>query len=75
MLGYLDQEGILVGTNYRKTDFRTNIDSYLWKKRLRVTTRLSGNYGVKKEPRDIWNAKWYATNAPVWPLKMRKVFG
>ena len=69
MLGYLDQEGILVGTNYRKTDFRTNIDSYLWKKRLRVTTRLSGNYGVKKEPRDIWNAKWYATNAPVWPLK------
>lgn len=69
MLGYLEQEGILVGTNYRKTDFRTNIDSYLWKKRLRVTTRLSGNYGVKKEPRDIWNAKWYATNAPVWPLK------
>lgn len=69
MLGYLEQEGILVGTNYRKTDFRTNIDSYLWKKKLRVTTRLSGNYGVKKEPRDIWNAKWYATNAPVWPLK------
>lgn len=69
MLGYLEQEGILVGTNYRKTDFRTNIDSYLWKKRLRVTTRLSGNYGVKKEPSDIWNAKWYATNAPVWPLK------
>ncbi len=69
MLGYLDQEGILVGTNYRKTDFRSNIDSYLWNKRLRVTTRLSGNYGVKQEPTDIWNAKWYATNAPVWPLK------
>ena len=69
MLGYLEQDGILVGTNYRKTDFRANIDSYLWNKRLRVTARLSGNYGVKKEPTDTWAAKWYATNAPVWPLK------
>lgn len=69
MLGYLDQDGILVGTDYRKTDFRSNIDSYLWDKRLRVTTRLSGNYGIKNEPTDIWNAKWYATNSPVWPLK------
>lgn len=69
MLGYLDQDGILVGTNYRKTDFRTNIDSYLLNKRLRVTTRLSGNYGVKNEPTELWNAKWYATNAPIFPLK------
>ena len=69
MLGYLDQDGILVGTNYRKTDFRANIDSYLWNKRLRVTARMSGNYGVRKEPTDTWAAKWYATNAPVWPLK------
>ncbi len=69
MLGYLDQDGILVGTDYQKTDFRSNIDSYLWNKRLRITTRLSGNYGVKNEPTDIWNAKWYATNSPVWPLK------
>lgn len=69
MLGYLDQDGILIGTNYRKTDFRTNIDSYLLNKRLRVTTRLSGNYGVKGEPTELWNAKWYACNAPIFPLK------
>lgn len=69
MLGYLDQDGILIGTNYRKTDFRTNIDSYLLNKRLRVTTRLSGNYGVKGEPTDLWSTKWYACNAPIFPLK------
>jgi len=69
MLGYLDQDGILVGTNYRKTDFRTNIDSYFLNKKLRFSTRLSGNLGTKNEPTDLWSAEWYATNAPIFPLK------
>jgi TonB-linked SusC/RagA family outer membrane protein len=69
MLGRLDQDGILVGTNYKKTDFRSNIDSYFLKdKKLRFSTNVAGNLGVKNEPRDIWNAKWYATLAPVIPL-------
>ena len=68
MMGYLDQDGILVGTSYRKSDFRANIDSYLLNKKLRFTTRLSGNFGAKKEPTNIWDAKWYATNAPILPL-------
>jgi TonB-linked SusC/RagA family outer membrane protein len=69
MLGYLDQEGILVGTNYNKADFRANLDAYFLNKKLRFTTRLSGNYGNQKEPTDLWSAKWYATLAPIFPLK------
>ncbi|WP_423130438.1 TonB-dependent receptor [Gaoshiqia sp. Z1-71] len=70
MLGYLDQEGILVGTNYEKVDFRSNFDSYFLKdKKLRLSARLSGNKGNTNEPTDEWNAKWYAATAPNWPLK------
>ena len=69
MMGYLDQDGVLVGTNYRKSDFRMNIDSYMFNKKLRFTTRLSGNVGTKWQPSDLWNAEWYATNAPIFPLK------
>jgi TonB-linked SusC/RagA family outer membrane protein len=69
MLGRLNQDGILVGTSYKKTDFRTNIDAYFLKdKKLRVSANIAGNLGIKNEPTDIWNAKWYATNAPVIPL-------
>ena len=69
MVGRLDQDGILVGTNYKKTDFRANIDSYFLKdKKLRFSSNIAGNYGVKKQPRDLWSTKWYATNAPVIPL-------
>ncbi len=70
MVGYLNQEGILVGTKYDKVDFRSNFDSYfLDNKKLRLSARLSGNRGERDEPTDEWNAKWYATNSPVWPLK------
>ncbi|HEX8019985.1 SusC/RagA family TonB-linked outer membrane protein [Mucilaginibacter sp.] len=49
MLGHLDQDGILVATNYKKTDFRLNLDSYHLKdKRLRVSGNISGNVGIKK---------------------------
>lgn len=69
MVGYLKQDGILRFTDYKKTDFRANIDSYFLNKKLRFTTRLSGNYGDKTEPTELWNMKWYATNAPIYPLK------
>ncbi|MCO6026074.1 SusC/RagA family TonB-linked outer membrane protein [Prevotella cerevisiae] len=69
MLGYLDQDGILVDTKYRKTDFRTNLDSYFLNKTLRFTTRFSGNMGTQIQPTDLWSTIWYSTNAPIFPLK------
>lgn len=69
MLGYLDQDGILVGTNYRKTDFRTNTDAYFLNKKLRFSARLSGNIGTQQQPTDLWSTIWYATLAPVYPMK------
>lgn len=70
MMGYLDQKGILVATDYKKTDFRLNLDSYHLKdKRLRVSGNISGNLGIKNEPTDLWNAEWYATLAPIHPLQ------
>ncbi len=69
MVGRLDQDGILIGTNYKKTDFRANIDSYFLKdNKLRFSSNIAGNLGVKTQPTDIWSTKWYATNAPVIPL-------
>lgn len=70
MLGHLKQDGILVGTSYKKSDFRSNIDAYFLKdKRLRVSGKLAGNLGVKNEPTDLWSAEWYATLAPIHPLQ------
>lgn len=70
MLGRLNQDGILVGTSYKKTDFRSNIDAYFLKnKRLRFSGKLAGNLGVKNEPTDLWSAEWYATLAPIHPLR------
>lgn len=70
MLGHLDQDGILVGTNYKKTDFRLNMDSYHLKdRRLRVSGNVSGNLGIKSEPTDLWSAEWYSTLAPIHPLQ------
>lgn len=70
MLGQLNQDGILVGTDYKKTDFRSNIDAFFLKdKKLRFSTKLAGNLGIKDEPTSVWNATWYATLAPIYPLQ------
>lgn len=70
MLGQLNQNGILVGTDYKKTDFRSNVDAFFLKdKKLRVSTKLAGNLGVKNEPNSVWNATWYATLSPIYPLQ------
>jgi TonB-dependent starch-binding outer membrane protein SusC len=70
MLGQLNQDGIMVAENYKKTDFRSNINAYFLKdKKLRVSTKLAGNLGVNNEPISMWNATWYATLAPVYPLQ------
>jgi TonB-linked SusC/RagA family outer membrane protein len=70
MVGHLDQDGILVGTGFKKTDFRSNIDAYFLKdKKLRISANVAGSYGKQNQPTDLWNAEWYATLAPVHPLK------
>ncbi|ADQ78233.1 TonB-dependent receptor plug [Paludibacter propionicigenes WB4] len=70
MLGQLNQDGIMVGTDYKKTDFRSNIDAFFLKdKQLRISTKIAGNLGVKNEPTSVWNATWYATLAPIYPLQ------
>jgi TonB-linked SusC/RagA family outer membrane protein len=70
MLGQLNQDGILVATGYKKTDFRSNIDAFFLKdKKLRLSAKLAGNLGVKDEPISVWNATWYATLAPIYPLQ------
>ena len=69
MMGYLDQDGILVETNYRKADFRANLDSWFLNRTLRFTTRLSGNIGKQKQPTDLWSTIWYSTLAPIFPMK------
>jgi len=70
MLGQLDQDGILVATNYKKTDFRSNIDAFFLKdKKLRFSAKLAGNLGVKGEPTSVWNATWYSTLGPTYPLQ------
>jgi len=70
MLGHLNQDGIMVATSYKKTDFRSNINAFFLKdKKLRLSTKLAGNLGIKGEPTSVWNATWYATLAPVYPLK------
>jgi TonB-linked SusC/RagA family outer membrane protein len=69
MLGHLDQDGILAATNYKKTDFRSNVDAFfLQDKKLRFSTKVAGNLGTKGEPTSVWNATWYATLAPIYPL-------
>ncbi|MCS3732301.1 TonB-dependent receptor [Mucilaginibacter dorajii] len=70
MLGHLNQDGILINTNYKKTDFRSNIDAFFLKdKKLRFSARISGNAGKMNEPTDLFYVERSSTIAPIWPLK------
>lgn len=70
MVGHLNQNGILVGTDYKKTDFRSNIDAFLLKnKKLRFSTRMAGNIGETNEPTELFQSLRSGTIAPTWPLK------
>jgi len=41
--GYLDQDGVLLGTDYKKYNFRSNIDSYFLKnKNLHIGVNMAG---------------------------------
>lgn len=48
-LGYLSQDGIVDKNNYSRYDARANIINEL-ATQLKLTTRLSGTYGKRKEP-------------------------
>lgn len=48
-VGYLDQEGILDGTPYKKYSFRSNTNSSFFKDRLKIGTNISGYVGDRKD--------------------------
>ncbi len=52
--GFLSQDGIVDKNNYSRYDARANIVNGLAPK-LKLTTRLSGTYGIRKEPNIIGN--------------------
>jgi len=68
MLGYLDQDGIMIKTDYKRYTFRSNFDSYFFSdKRLRLSAKLSGDRGIKNSPFD--DIKMNATFASLIPMK------
>ncbi|MFD1816855.1 TonB-linked outer membrane protein, SusC/RagA family [Pseudarcicella hirudinis] len=73
MLSNLSQKGILIANQYDRINFRSNLDAYFLKnKALRLSGRIAGNRSNRLSPADEWNTKWYATTAPVWPLRNSK---
>lgn len=69
MLGYRDQEGILVANRHDRVNFRSNFNaSFLEEDRLRLSAKISGNRGTTVNPWDDWATRWYASVAPVHPL-------
>lgn len=69
MLGYRDQQGVLIANDHDRVNFRSNLNaSFLENDRLRVSARLSGNRGRTVNPWDDWGTRWYANVAPVHPL-------
>lgn len=70
MFGYLNQEGIMMKTDYERFTFRSNFDSYFFSdKRLRLSAKLSGDRGIKNTPTFEWDLKQNATFAPLIPMK------
>ena len=48
-LGYLDQEGVLMGTDAKKYSFNSNV-IYKYSDRLRFGASINGSYWYKREP-------------------------
>lgn len=70
MFGYLNQDGIMVKTDYKRYTFRSNFDSYfLPNKRLRLSGKLSGDRGIKNSPTLDSGLRMSATFAPLIPMK------
>lgn len=70
MFGYLNQDGIMIKTDYERFTFRSNFDSYFFSdKRLRLSAKISGDRGSKNAPTSEWDLKQNATFAPLIPMK------
>lgn len=48
-VGYLNQKGILEGTEYSKYNFRSNTISSFFSNKLKIGTGISGYFGVQKD--------------------------
>lgn len=70
MLGYLNQDGIMIKTGFKKYTFRSNFDSYFFKdKKLRLSVKLSGNRGIKNSPTPYPDLRMNAAFASLIPMK------
>ena len=70
MFGYVNQEGIMIETNYEKYDFRMNFDAYFFKdKRLRISGKVSGDKSRRRNPYDDYSLRANSFLAPILPLK------
>ena len=70
MFGYVNQEGIMIETNYEKYDFRMNFDAYFLKDRsLRISGKVSGDKSSRCNPYDDYSLRANSFLAPILPLK------
>ncbi len=70
MLGYLDQDGIMIKTDFKRYTFRSNFDSYfLANRKLRLSAKLSGDRGIKNSPTPYQDLRMNATFASLIPMK------
>ncbi|MDL2208569.1 TonB-dependent receptor [Parabacteroides sp. OttesenSCG-928-O15] len=70
MLGYLDQDGIMIKTDYKRYTFRSNFDTYFFSdKRLRLSAKFSGDRGIKNSPTGYSDIRMNATFASLIPMK------
>lgn len=70
MFGYVNQDGIMIETNYEKYDFRMNFDAYfLSDKRLRLSGKVAGDKSKRRNPYDDYSLRANSFLAPVLPLK------
>jgi len=70
MFGYLNQDGIMIKTDYKKYTFRSNFDAYfLTNRKLRLSGKLSGDRGIRNSPTIDDGIKMSATFAPLIPMK------
>lgn len=70
MFGYLDQDGIMIKTDFKKYTFRSNFDSYFFAdKRLRLSGKLAGDRGIRNAPTLDTGLRMNATFASLIPMK------
>lgn len=70
MLGYRNQEGVLIGDDLDRVDIRSNFDtSFLEDDRIQLSAQLSGHRSNITRPHNDGGLRWHANLAPVVPFQ------